>query len=191
MILQDEDYVSLPVPWLYEILASDPPSHVFTASLRSKLTPTDFTPKKIRIECGRLLAAHPKTAELFMVFLYEDTKHAEIWPRREWDASLSKRILLLSKTKVEMAEYNRSSESSTVISSWIETNMSIPKDTFQSKKLTQIFYKLTLFPKELESLSGLKELLTQYGNLNKNFKPSQGPSPANDRPGESVLAAES
>lgn len=73
-ILQDEDYIALPIPWLYEIICSDPPSHVFTAAVRSRTAASDFTPKKVRIELGRLIAAKDPLQNYFVVFLLKIPK---------------------------------------------------------------------------------------------------------------------
>ncbi len=164
-ILQDEDYIALPIPWLYEIICSDPPSHVFTAAVRSRTAASDFTPKKVRIELGRLIAAKDPLQNYFVVFLFEDTKTAEVWAKREWDSSLSKRTVLVNTATAAKEEDRVLAEKHLAISNWLEANMQLAKGSYANTKLTQTFAKLTILPKELACFPGLEELLREHGNI--------------------------
>ena len=164
-ILQDEDYISLPIPWLYELICGDPPSHVFTAEIRSRTAASDFTPKKVRIELGRLVAAKDPLQNHFVVFLFEDTKTAEVWAKREWDCSLSKRSTTVQTAAAAREEDRILAEKHLAIANWLEANMHLPKGSYPNAKLTQTFAKLTILPKELTCFPGLEELLKEHGNI--------------------------
>lgn len=172
MALSPDDFIAVPKEWLREILCSDPPQHIFGMRPVSKVSSVDFTPKIIRIELGRLLIAKDTDTQYYKVFIFEDTKHAEVWPKREWDESLSKRLNQVAAAAERITNDAIESERRQAIGNWIKLNMGIDPDSYQGKKLVSVLAKLTTMPTELAVFNGLEELLNKYGNLNKSAQPS-------------------
>jgi hypothetical protein len=160
----NEDFITIPKSWLYELLCSDPPSHVFAAEVRSRTVTSDFSPSKVRIELGRLLAV--VDSNRYHVILYEDTKVAEVWSKSEWDRSSSKRLAQVLTAADNREVFTLSVEKRQAIKAWLKANMNIEPDSYAGEKLTAAFAKLTTLPEELKMFPGLGELLSKYGNLN-------------------------
>ena len=168
MPLSNDDFITLPKEWLREVLTNDPPSHIFGMRPISKVSSIDFTPRVIRIELGRLLAAKDSEGQHYKIFLYEDTRHAELWPRKEWEESLSKRLLAVSASVERVSSDMLACERRQAIGAWVQSHMGIDPESYAGKKLIGTLAKLSVMPVELSVFSGLEEVLTQYGNLNKS-----------------------
>lgn len=164
--LQDEDYIALPISYLVEILCHCPPHHLWEQPIRSKLSDIpDFNPRVIRYDLGALLQAKDTAESFVKVFLYPDTRHAEVWLKSEWDQSNTKYF----KSKQSSEEFQRQEDERLRkwkgISAFVESSMGIDSKNPVHTKMVGALLAMKSLPEQLKSFHGIEEVLKEFGNL--------------------------
>jgi len=159
----------IPLEFLVEIITRSTPTHLFGVSYRSRVPNIpDFHPTIVRFEIGVLLKEKDPDEEKLKVFLYPETRHAEVWLKDEWDQSNSKRYYLKQDSEKYQNKLWAQSESKNKISDFVAKVMNIPKDQIAHRKLVDVLYELKHLPDALDIIPGLKSLLQEVGNLKKD-----------------------
>lgn len=160
------EFISLLPDDLYELLF-DPP--FFGERALSRAHESDFTPRIVRLEHGKIIQAKDPACRLFKVFLYPTIGRAEVWAAREWEESLSKRIGAVKQSHEDILAYQKASEKHKAITVYVEENLGIRKDNPAHHRLVTLFKSLSYVPNELKQFEGLEELINQHnGNSNPN-----------------------
>lgn len=160
------EFISLLPDDLYELLF-DPP--FFGERPLSKAHESDFTPKIVRIEHGKIIQAKDPTCRLFKVFLYPTIGRAEVWASREWEESLSKRIGAVKQSQEDILAFQKASEKHKAITEYVIHTLGIQKDNPAHHRLVTLFKSLSYVPDELKQFEGLTELIDKH---NDNGNPS-------------------
>lgn len=159
-------YLTIPIEFFVEIITESRPTHLFGIRARSRLENIpDFSPTIVRLEIGVLLKEKDPNENFVKVFLYPETRHAEVWMKSEWEQSNSKSFFLKQNSQEFQDKLWATSEGRKKISEFIASTMNIPKDQAAHKKLVDVLYELTHLPESLDVIPGLRELLKEVGNL--------------------------
>ena len=84
--------ITLPLEYFLEILLNNPPSFFPTRYQSILPGAQDIPPGMCRIEVGALLRELDPEGKRVKVFLFEETRHAEVWDLQTWLESTTCRI---------------------------------------------------------------------------------------------------
>lgn len=162
-------YLQIPTEFLIEIITQSRPTHLFGISLRSRMPNIpDFNPSVVRYEIGILLQESDPEEERVKVFLFPESRHAEVWLRGEWDQSNTRYYKAQQDSMEHQQKLHKIQISKDKISDFVFEKMNVPKDQAAHKKLVDVLYELTFLPEALDVIPGLKTLLQEHGNLKKD-----------------------
>ena len=124
----------------------------------------DFMPGIVRYEIGVLLKELDKNEELVKVFLYEKTRHAEIWLINEWLNSTTHLLELRESSAEYREEMFRREEQARIeheraerILNYLVTRLNMPRDSTTTHRFVRLLIKAID--------ANMREILDQFPGL--------------------------